>query len=307
MEQLDFEGESSVSDNMFRGFVELKVNQIVGNSLVAEGSSVQGREQDVVSGVEQNNWSGVVLDVGWVVEIKGSGSWTGFRESDGRLSVSGALSIERRGLGSRSFVDLAVGETEGFPVTFFSSVSNVVTAAVSLAVGSAGVRCSVVILSSIITLLSMLNNSISTNRSGSGIIGWNSHKGGGGNDWVSTVETLEVSVGGWWDDVGKSTALGGCQQSWLLHNEPSDILGAWWSGFRTNIAEGSQSGRRNQEVQVDVPSRQSLTASVEGAHRGASRKSSVGVIGTSITLLTKISLSHTVTTECAGTSWGTSG
>lgn len=83
VEQLDFEGESSVSNDVLGGLVELNVTQGVGNSSVAEGSSVQSGEQNVVSSVEQNNGGWVVLDVGWVVEVEGSGSWAGFWESDG--------------------------------------------------------------------------------------------------------------------------------------------------------------------------------------------------------------------------------
>lgn len=82
VEQLNFEGESSVTNDVLRWLVEFNVGQVVGNSSVAEGSSVQGREQDIVSSVEQNNWGGVVLNVRWVVEVEGSCSWAGFRESN---------------------------------------------------------------------------------------------------------------------------------------------------------------------------------------------------------------------------------
>lgn len=83
VEQLDFEWVSSVSDDVFGGFVELEVGQVVGNSSVAEGSSVQGGEQNIVSSVEQNNWGGVVLNIGWVVEVEGASSWAGFGKSNG--------------------------------------------------------------------------------------------------------------------------------------------------------------------------------------------------------------------------------
>lgn len=206
-----------------------------------------------------------------------------------------------------SSVNFAAGEAERFSVAFFTGIFDLISAAVGHAVGSAGIRGSIIILSSIIALFSNLDNSISANGSGSGVVGWESNTSSGSNHWVSAVEALEVSVGGWWNDVGKRAALGGSQQSWLLDNEPSDVLGAWWSSFGTSIGEGSKSVGRNQEVQVDVPTRQSLTASVKSTDWRASRKSGVGVESTSITLLALVSLSDTITAEGAGTLGGASG
>jgi len=267
VEQLDFEGESSVSNDVLRGLMEFHVDQVVSNSSVAESSSVQSREQNVVSSVEQNNWGRVVLNVGWVVEVESSGSWARFGKSDGGLSVSRALSVGWWGLTTGSSVNLATWEAERFSVAFLSGISNVITASVGLAVGSACIGGRVVILSSIIAFLTNLNNAITADGSGSRVIGWHSNTGGGCSNWVSTIQTLEISVGGRWNDVGKSTALSGSQQPWLLNNEPSDVLGAWWSSFGTSIGKGSNGGRRNQKAQVNVPSRQCLTASIQGANR----------------------------------------
>jgi len=83
VEQLDFKRESSVSNEVLTGLMEFNLSQRVGHSLVAEGSTIQRWEQDVVSSVEQNKGGWVVLDIGWVVEVKSSGTWAGFRESDG--------------------------------------------------------------------------------------------------------------------------------------------------------------------------------------------------------------------------------
>lgn len=265
VEQLDFEGESLVSDNVLRWLVEFDVGQVVGNTLVTEGSSVQSWEQDVVSSVEQHNWGWVVLNVRWVVEVESAGSWASFGESDGRLSVARAVSVRWGRSNTGSSVDLAAWETEGLAVAFLAGVFDLVTASVGLAVGSACIGGNVIIFSSIIAFLSNLDDSITANGSCSWVVWWHTDASGGGSDGISTVEALEVSVGSGWDDVCEGTALSRSQQSWLLHNKPSDILSARRSGFGTRISEGTDGRRRNQEVQVNVPTGQCLTAGVQCA------------------------------------------
>jgi len=93
VEQLNFKRESSVSDEVFAGLMEFKVSQRIGHTLVAEGSSVQRWEEDVVSSVEQHKRGWVVLNIGRMVEVECTGTWASLGESDGGLSVTRTSTI----------------------------------------------------------------------------------------------------------------------------------------------------------------------------------------------------------------------
>lgn len=165
-----------------------------------------------------------------------------------------------------SSVHFATWEAVGFAITLFSSIFDFVTASVGSAVGSASIGGSIVIFSSIVAFFTDLNNAITTDGSGSRIVGWHSNTSSRGGDWVSSVESLQVSVGCGGDDVGEGTALSSSQQSGLLNDEPSDILSARWSSFRSSVGESANGRRRNQKVQINVPAGKSLSAGVKGAN-----------------------------------------
>jgi len=184
-------------------------------------------------------------------------------------------------------------------IALFTSIHNIITASVGLAVGSAGIRDNIVILSAIVTFLTNLNNTISTDRSGSWVIGRQANSSGGCNNWVSSIQSLKISVGGSWDDILESSALSNSQSSWLLNNKPPDILGARWSSFRTHVREGTNN-RGQQEVQVHRHTGEGLSASVQGANWRATTEGSVGVQGSIIAFLSLVSLSDTITTESSG-------
>jgi hypothetical protein len=210
VEQLNFEGESLGSNVMFTGFVEFNLGQGVRNSLVVEGSSGENGEQNFASGVEQHKRSGVVLNVGWVVQVQWASSGASLRETNGRLQVSSASSpgipdgrvgTSPKGINSprsslSSSINFAAWEAESLSVTFLTRVNNTVSTFGCLAFSAAGIGSVVRVHSSVVTFLTNFNDSVSTHGPSTTIHGSISNTRGGLNlvvDWESSVSVLSKS------------------------------------------------------------------------------------------------------------------
>lgn len=303
VEELDFEWVSSVSDVVLTGLVEFEAFQGVAVALVGEGSTCSGWEQDLVSGVEEDNWGWVVLNVRWVVQVQSAGSGTSFGETDWRLSVGGALTVVGSGHDSVSSVDLACLAVS-FSVAFLSGVLDSITARWGTAGGSASIWSLVVVFDSVVALFVVLHDSVTTrtSKSVSGIVG-EIITGGWCGDNSSSVVTLEVSVGVGGDNCSEETALGSSHGSGLWDDEPLDTFGARRSGVGTEVVEGSDHGWQ-QQLQVDGGSSLSLTTFVEGADGRTSIEGAVGVEITQVALFSEGHLTNSITTVSLGARGG---
>jgi hypothetical protein len=318
VEQLDFEGESLGSNVVFAGFVEFNLGQGVRNSLVVEGSSGQNGEQNIASGVEHNNGSGVVLDVGRMVQIQSTGSRASLRETNGGLHVSSAgtvggpdvrvitrpegIDVTSSTLGSS--VDFADGKAVGLSVTFLTRVDNTISAFRSLADGRASVCSVILVVSSVITFLTDLDNTISAHRPRTTIHG-SSSDGWSGFDLGVSGETISglLVVSAIWsvDNVSEGWALGRGQELGSWHNKPLNTLSARGSCFGSNVSVGTNDWGQ-QSLQVDNLTTDGSSASIESTNWRAARSGSVGVERTGITFFVVTSLSDSITTESTSAS-----
>jgi len=83
MEKLDLKCKSLVSNVMFTWLTELNPRKSVSVSHPVEGSTILNWEEDLITSVKEDNWSRVVSNVGWVVQVEWSSRRTSLRETDG--------------------------------------------------------------------------------------------------------------------------------------------------------------------------------------------------------------------------------
>jgi len=82
MDKLDFKSIALITNEVFTWLVEFNMFKGVGNSLPVEASLGLDCEKNVTSGVEQSEWSRIVLNVGRMVQIESTSLRAGFGETN---------------------------------------------------------------------------------------------------------------------------------------------------------------------------------------------------------------------------------
>lgn len=147
-------------------------------------------------------------------------------------------------------VDLADGKAKGLTITLLTRINNSVSTFGGFASFAASIGGVVAVHSSVITLLTNLNDAITTNRDSATIEGNGSITGLRSNVSTSSKEALSTSIARLVHDKSESSALGRRQKLGGGQNKPLNSLTTRGLGFRSHVGVGTDH-RGQKSLQVN--------------------------------------------------------